>query len=244
MTDTLIWISGATGGIGLALAQTAPYANARIINISRRQHPDYATVLCDLTDPASYAAVAASFTRELADFKGTRALFIHNALYNTAGYVAEADPLETARALQANAVAPLILGEMFLRAVKPGYESGLVMMSSAAARTPYAGSAAYCAAKAGMEMWVRSVRLELENRGRGTWVTAVRPGFVATPGSIAMSKLPDSVYPAASMLRAALANPGPEVYTPDFAARQIWDALQARPIEPLLLFGTPITAKA
>ena len=95
-----------------------------------------------------------------------------------------------------------------------------------------------------MEMWVRSVRLELENRGRGTWVTAVRPGFVATPGSIAMSKLPDSVYPAASMLRAALANPGPEVYTPDFAARQIWDALQARPIEPLLLFGTPITAKA
>ena len=40
MSDTIIWITGATEGIGLALAQNAPWAGARIINLSRRKHPD------------------------------------------------------------------------------------------------------------------------------------------------------------------------------------------------------------
>ena len=125
MSDTLIWISGATGGIGLGLAQTAPFPGARIINLSRRDHPDYETVQFDLTQPDTYAAVGDSFARELANFKGRRAIFIHNALYQTAGFVAEADPREIAKAIQANAAAPLVLGDLFLRAVKPGYESGL-----------------------------------------------------------------------------------------------------------------------
>ncbi len=242
MSDTIIWISGATGGIGLGLAQTAPYPGARIINLSRRRHPDYETVLFDLTDPATYAAVGDSFTRELADFKGKRAIFIHNALYDSVGYVSETDPVEAAKAIQANAVAPLILGDLFLRAVKPGYESGLVQMSSAAARMAYPGTASYCAAKAGVEMWVRSVKQELADRGRSTWVTAVRPGFVATPGTVKMAQVSPRDYPAAAMLKEVLANPGPEVYTAEFAARQIWDALETRKDEPLLFFGTAVTA--
>jgi benzil reductase ((S)-benzoin forming) len=242
MSDTLIWISGATGGIGLGLAQTAPFPGARIINLSRREHPDYETVLFDLTQPDSYAAVGESFTRELANFKGRRAIFIHNALYHTAGFVSEADPVDTAKAIQANAVAPLILGDLFLRAVKPGYETGLVMMSSATARMPYAGHASYCAAKAGVEIWVRVVKLELAARGRDTWVTAVRPGFVDTPGTRTAALLPAEVYPAASAIEAALAAGGPGVYTAEFAARQIWDGLQTRKDEPMLHFGAAVTA--
>ena len=41
MSDTTIWITGATSGIGKALAQNVPYAGARIINLSRRKHPDF-----------------------------------------------------------------------------------------------------------------------------------------------------------------------------------------------------------
>jgi benzil reductase ((S)-benzoin forming) len=242
MSDTLIWISGATGGIGLGLAQTAPFPGARIINLSRRDHPDYETVQFDLTQPDTYAAVGDSFARELANFKGRRAIFIHNALYHTAGFVAEADPREIAKAIQANAAAPLILGDLFLRAVKPGYESGLVLMSSATARMPYPGHASYCAAKAAVEIWVRVVKLELAARGRDTWVTAVRPGFVQTPGTVAAALLPAEVYPAASYIAAALAKGGPDVYTPEFAARQIWEGLQTRKHEPLLHFGAPVTA--
>lgn len=242
MSDTIIWISGATGGLGLGLAQTAPFPGARIINLSRREHPDYETVLFDLTQPETYCAVAESFDRELAHFKGKRAIFIHNALYNSAGFMSEADPSETTKAIQANAVAPQILGDLFLRAVKPGYESGLVLMSSAAARLPYAGHATYSAAKAAVEMWVRVVKLELAARSRETWVTAVRPGFVETPGSHFMGSLSEEVYPAGAMVAAALAQGGANVYTPEFAARQIWDALETRKAEPLLYFGTAVTA--
>ena len=89
---------------------------------------------------------------------------------------------------------------------------------------------------------MRVVKLELAARGRDTWVTAVRPGFVETPGTVAAALLPAEVYPAASYIAAALAKGGPDVYTPEFAARQIWEGLQTRKHEPLLHFGAPVTA--
>lgn len=244
MSDTIVWISGATEGVGLGLAQTVPYPGARIINLSRRQHPDYETVLFDLTRPETYAAVAESFRRELAGFSGKRAIFIHNAFYHSMGYVAEVDAQEYARAIQANAAAPQILGKMFLEAVQPGYEAGLVMISSAAARFPYAGSASYCAAKAAVEMWVRSVRMEIAERAPDIWSVAVRPGFVDTPGTRLAATLPHDVYPAGPLVAKQLAEGGPGVLTPEAAAREIWAALPPPPDKALLFFGQMVAANA
>jgi benzil reductase ((S)-benzoin forming) len=39
MADTLIWISGATAGVGAGLARSVPYLGARIINLSRHPFP-------------------------------------------------------------------------------------------------------------------------------------------------------------------------------------------------------------
>lgn len=243
MSDTIVWISGATQGLGHGLAQTVPYPGARIINLSRRQHPDLETVQFDLTDPGTYAAVAASFERNLAAFKGQRAVFIHNAYYpGNIGFVGETDAAENARCIQANAVAPLVLGEMFLRAVGSGYESGLVLMSSAAARHPFLGNASYCAAKAGVEMWVRVVKRELRERGRKTWVVAVRPGFVDTPTTRSIVDLPVRDYPIASQVARQLES-REGVLTPEQAGRDIWAALPPRNDESLLLFGEMVTAK-
>jgi NAD(P)-dependent dehydrogenase (short-subunit alcohol dehydrogenase family) len=63
-------------------------------------------------------------------------------------------------------------------------------MSSAAARRPLIGSAVYNAAKAGAEMWVRTVKRKLAERGRPTWVTAVRPVFVLSNGTMIGIGLP------------------------------------------------------
>lgn len=244
MTETIVWISGATQGVGLGLARHVPYPNARIINLSRRAHPDYESVQFDLTDPQTYGAVQASFTRELANFKGARAIFIHNAFRNDAGYVSEIDPADYAKSIQANAVAPQILGDMFLRAVKPGYESGLVQISSASARFPYAGNATYCAAKAAVEMWVRVVKQELEDRGRETWVVAVRPGFIDTPATRAAATLSPHTYPAAPAVAQALAEGGGALMSPDDVAPQIWAALPPPKDKPLLFFGEMVGAKS
>ena len=78
--DNVVWITGATSGIGEALARTCPWPNTRIISVSRRDHPDLETVRFDLTDMDSWGAVGAHVADELATFRGQRAIFIHNAL--------------------------------------------------------------------------------------------------------------------------------------------------------------------
>ena len=178
MTESIVWISGATAGIGGALSRSVPYPNARVINLSRRQHRDFETVPFDLTLPQTYQAVGDHFSRELQGFRGRRAIFIHCARHiGSRGAVTETDREEYRASIQANVVAPLVLGEMFLRALTGGYEGGLVLMSSAAAAYPVEGSASYCAAKAAIEMWVKVVQRELYQRA-GAWVVAIRPGVL------------------------------------------------------------------
>jgi benzil reductase ((S)-benzoin forming) len=173
----------------------------------------------------------------LRSFGGERAIFFHNAYYPaTPGFVSESDPIEYLKAVQANAAAPLILGEMFLRAVQPGYESGLVLMSSAAARHPFEGNAVYCAGKAGVEMWVRVVRRELKRRGRSTWVVAVRPGFVDTPTTRMNAEQPAETYPIGPQMSKQFET-GAGVLTPEQAGRDIWAALPPQQDTSLLLFG-------
>ena len=242
--QSIVWISGATEGIGWGLARTVPYPNARIINLSRRVHPDFETVQFDLTKPETYAVVQRHFETELRNFHGERAVFFHNAYYPAIpGFVSELDQAEYAKTIQANAAAPLVLGDMFLRAVQPGYESGLVLMSSAAARHPFEGQAAYCAAKAGVEMWVRVVRRELKRRGRNTWVVAVRPGFVDTPTTRMSAALPLETFPVGPQMWRQFAT-GQGVLTPEQAGRDIWSGLSAAQDKSLLLFGEMVQENA
>ena len=77
----IVWITGATSGIGEALARLCPWPDTEIISVSRRPHPNHETVPFDLTDMTSWDAVGAHLTERLASFRGERALFIHNALH-------------------------------------------------------------------------------------------------------------------------------------------------------------------
>jgi benzil reductase ((S)-benzoin forming) len=207
-------------------------------------HPDFETVQFDLTDPSTYPTVQRHWREELCKFRGERAIFFHNAYYPTVpAFVGESDPIEYGKSLQANAVAPLILGDMFLRAVEPHYESGLVLMSSAAARHPFEGNSAYCAAKAGVEMWVRTVRRELKRRGRKTWVVAVRPGFVDTPTTRMAAAQPVENYPVAPQMRRQFET-GERLLTPEQAGRDIWAALPPPRDTSLLLFGEMVREQA
>jgi len=241
---SLVWISGATAGIGWGLARTVPWSDVRIVCLSRRVHPDLETVQFDLTDPSTYSVVERHLREELRKFRGERAIFFHNAYYPTVpAFVGELDPIEYGKSLQANAVAPLILGDMFLRAVEPHYESGLVLMSSAAARHPFEGNACYCAAKAGVEMWVRTVRRELKRRGRKTWVVAIRPGFVDTPTTRMVAAQPAENYPVAPQMKRQFET-GESLMTPEQAGRDIWAALPPKQDTSLLLFGEMVREQA
>ncbi len=238
--DTIVWISGATEGLGLGLARNVPYPNARVVNLSRRQHPDYETVRFDLVEPASWDLVAAHFERELRDFKGSRAIFIHNAYMGAVqGFVGEVDPQLYRQSVIANAAAPLILGDAFVRACRPGYESGLVMITSAAARVPWEGDAIYCAAKAAAEHWVRVVRRERKRRGTGPWVVAIRPGFVDTPAVHRSIHSDPEQWPLGPFVKRDLE--AGKAFDIDTAGRNIWGALPPDPEKSVILFGEMVT---
>jgi NAD(P)-dependent dehydrogenase (short-subunit alcohol dehydrogenase family) len=242
-SDTLVWISGATAGIGGGFLRTCPYDDARIVNLSRGRVEGIENVHLDLADPDTWPGVVEHFNSSLAAFEGSRAIFVHNAFYAVApSFVGEGRGAERYRENIANFTAGLVLGEAFIEAVlthRPTIESGLVMLSSAAARIPWEGRSAYCAAKAGMEHWVRVVRRERAMRGVGPWVVAVRPGFVDTPGTRSDANYPAEDYPIAPMMAAAFETME-GVLTPDEAARDIWTALpDGGPGQSVLLFGAP-----
>lgn len=231
MARTIVWITGATQGIGQALARSVPYPDARVICIARRQHPDFETVRADLTDPSSWAQIVAHLTHELAAFDGERAVLVHNANYGgPVGAAGCLDPAEQRKQVYANVAAPLVLGDGFLRACDPRFESGLVMISSSTARYPMEGFAVYGAAKAAMEQWVRAVRAERRRLGTGPWVVAVRPGFVATESVLATQERFERSgedYPGRAAVVAALE--AGQYLTPEQSAREIWARLPPEP---------------
>jgi NAD(P)-dependent dehydrogenase (short-subunit alcohol dehydrogenase family) len=239
----VIWVSGATEGLGYGLAKTVPYDNARIINMSRRAHPDYETIQFDLTKPETWGAVEASFKKELAKFTGKRVIFMHNAFYRgSARFVGEGERVTYNEEIIANGMAPQVLGDMFLQNVQPHYESGLVLISSAGARSPFEGHATYCASKAGVEMWVRVVRRELKRRGKQTWVVSVRPGFVDTPTTRAEAKISGDVYPVGPQIAKQLET-REGVMTPEEAGAGIWAMLPPREDTSVLLQGEMVVVK-
>jgi benzil reductase ((S)-benzoin forming) len=233
MSESIVWISGATRGIGLALARTVPFANARIINLSRWTHPDFESLQFDLTQPATYEAVRSHFATELASFRGSRAIFIHAARYSTApSFVVDVAANEYETTIQANVVAPLVLGRMFLSAVGQDFESGLVLVSSPAASTPVAGCAAYCAARAGAEMWVKAVSSELMARKPRAWAVALRPGVLDIPLVRAATAASEqsSIKEESEAAR-------------QHAAREIWVALPPRAGASVLYFDERVNMR-
>ncbi|HSJ44865.1 MAG TPA: SDR family NAD(P)-dependent oxidoreductase [Euzebyales bacterium] len=185
MTDVLLWISGASSGIGAALVETVPYDDVHIIDISRSGGtPGTEHVPADLADPAAWSAIDAHFHARLEHFNGRHVTFVHAAAaLQPIGFAGEVDPVAYRRTVLLDASAPLVLGDALLRALEASSFDGtadLVFISSGAAGRPIEGWSAYCAGKAGQDMWVRTVGAEQQRRGKGRRLLAIAPGVVAT----------------------------------------------------------------
>lgn len=182
MANEVVWISGASSGIGRALAESVPWPDARIIGISRRPPPTGEHLAADLSQPASWPIVGDSFRSVLVAFTGDRAVFVHAAgSVDPLSFAAEADPSAYTAGVLLNSASAQVLGQSFLGAAtgRPGGGSALVMLTSGAARSIYPGWTAYGAAKAGVDHWVRNAGAEQQVRG-GVLVLAVAPGVVDT----------------------------------------------------------------
>lgn len=220
----LVWISGASSGIGKALAANVPWNDARVIDISRRGAAGLEHLAADLSDPGTWPAVAQAFRTELAIFEGDRAVFVHAAgTLDPIGFVAEVDPGAYARNVLLNSAAPQVLGQAFVSAAadRPGRRQ-LVVLTSGAAKSVYPGWASYGAAKAAVDQWVRNVGAEQAIRG-GVEVTAIAPGTVDTAMQARIRETPEASFPQRQKFIDL--HEGGKLADPEEVARKIWGLL-------------------
>jgi NAD(P)-dependent dehydrogenase (short-subunit alcohol dehydrogenase family) len=200
--DKVVLISGATGGLGSAVARTFAENGARLI-VSARKREELQRLSeglnlgteriliapADLTNPESVAALVAA-SQERFDR-------IDAVVHLTGGFAGGALVPEISLETWEGQLA-LNLSSAFLlarAALPPMLERGhgaLVFVSSKGGSVPMPGVAAYGASKAGLEQLVRD--LAEETRPRGVRVNAVAPSIIDTPANRRAN--PDADYSA------------------------------------------------
>ncbi len=186
-------LTGASRGMGLAMARQLSVKGAAILCISRNRSDELqawadaqgATLMqwsADLTDPAPVA-------QRLRDWLATQdpARLGSATLINNAGVIGHLGPLETAGAqdiaqdLRIDLEAPLQLCAAFLAATGDWTMPRRILnISSGLGRRAMAGTAVYCAAKAGMDHFSRCVALDAGRRTHGVRIVSLAPGVIDT----------------------------------------------------------------
>lgn len=176
-------VSGASRGIGLAIAGALSRAGARVAMLARGAAALHAAaeplgalaITADVADEGSVAAAVARVRAEL----GAPDILVNNAGLFTLATV-EAQTTAALRAtLDVNLVAPFVLARSVLPAMRAAGRGHIVTIGSIADRNTFPENGAYAASKFGARALHQVMRDEL--RGSGVRTTLVSPGPVDTP---------------------------------------------------------------
>ncbi|MGH7644935.1 MAG: SDR family oxidoreductase [Gemmatimonadales bacterium] len=171
-------VTGASRGIGLAIADALGDAGAHVVRLARSLtdgSADRRTDLrCDVTDPAQ---VERALGRVLAE-RGVPDVVVNNAGAFFLRPLADTAPQEFARALAVNVTAPFLVMRALLPHLARVGRGHIVTMGSIADHVAYPGNAAYAAGKFGLRGLHDVLRAELA--GTGIRATLVSPGSVNT----------------------------------------------------------------
>ncbi len=184
MTPHLSIVTGASRGLGFALAERLAAAGHQVLAMARQPSDALpASVEQWRVDLADAHPVAERLAAWLALRQGAASA----TLINNAGVVSRLAPLSAVtgddlrNALRVGLEAPLLLTAAFLRATEGWAVPRKVMLvSSGLGRRAMAGSASYCAAKAGMDHLARAVALEEATQANGARIASVAPGVIDT----------------------------------------------------------------
>jgi benzil reductase ((S)-benzoin forming) len=193
MNRHLYIVTGASRGMGLAIALQLLSPQHALLCLARRtsdplaQAAQAAKASCeqwkqDLAQPVEAAARLDAWLRAQPAGAFSGATLINNAgVVPPPGALADSDTTDLSNALRVGLEAPLLLTAAFLRATSPWAGPRRVLnISSGLGRRAMAGSAAYCAAKAGMDHYSRAVALEEAQRANGARIVSLAPGVIDT----------------------------------------------------------------
>ena len=197
MNESLYVVTGASRGMGAAIAEQLLLKGHVVLGISRMTNEELAAKAPHAgaqlaqwpRDLAQTVAVADELEAWLRRFDAAR--FDEAALINNAGVITRVGPMdettnaELSAALRVGLEAAMLLTASFLRATRAwrAMTRGRVKVlniSSGLGRRAMAGSAPYCAAKAGMDHFSRAVSLDEAHRGHGARIVSLAPGVIDT----------------------------------------------------------------
>ena len=175
-------VTGASRGIGAGIAAAAT-ADGSVVAVCNRSASDFERQLTvDLSRPESWPEFATWFDKLVDDVAPAQIVAIHNAATLTPiGFAGEVDAEGYTSNVLLNSAAPQVVGDAIIRTARCATTpTVLVQLSSGAGKNPYPGWTSYCASKAAVDMWVRSVGLEQADRNDLVRALSISPGVVAT----------------------------------------------------------------
>ena len=177
----VVVISGGARGIGAATADRFGADGAKVIVLDRQPSEAHEDFIVDITDGDAVERVVG----RIAAKHGRIDVLVNNAAIADDFLPTVEQQLSAfERGLAINLVAPFQLSQAVGR-VMAGHGGGaIVNLSSIAARGGLPRRNSYCAAKAGIEAMTRSLACEWASSG--IRVNGVAPGYVATPGVLAL----------------------------------------------------------
>ena len=211
--DTTVLVTGASGGLGAAIARAFHGAGAQLIVTGRR-----ADAMKALAADTGARVVLADLARadevdRCLDEAGVIDVLVANAGMPGTGALLSFSSVEIDRALDVNLRAPMRMARRAAEAMVARGRGHIVFISSISGKVATMGSSVYSATKFGLRGFSLGLREDLRPHGVG--VTTVFPGFIRDAGMFADSgvklprgagtRSPDDV--ARAVLRAVRKNP-------------------------------------
>ncbi|HEY2571628.1 MAG TPA: SDR family NAD(P)-dependent oxidoreductase [Solirubrobacteraceae bacterium] len=188
-----VLLTGATGGIGHAIARALTAQGAKLVLTGRR-----ADVLEPLAEELDARAIAVDLVEpgevdRLVGEAGDVDIVIANAALPATGALDSFTMHEIDRALAVNLRAPIALTHALLPAMVARGRGHLVYVSSLSGKAATPVSLMYTTTKFGLRGFAAGLRIDL--RASGVGVTTVLPGFIRDAGMFAVvgAKLPATV---------------------------------------------------
>ncbi len=181
----VVVVTGGGRGLGFAIARGFALAGATVAIAGRNEStvhqaaaelgPQVRGYVCDVSDQDSHQA----FARQVADDFGPPDVLVNNAGVNPWFKRAEETPLsEWQQIIDVNLTGVFLGCRLFGRQMLQRGRGSIVNISSVAARSGLPRTAAYCAAKGGLEALSRS--LAVEWAPKGVRVNCLGPGYFET----------------------------------------------------------------
>ncbi|MCX7506944.1 SDR family NAD(P)-dependent oxidoreductase [Delftia tsuruhatensis] len=235
---SLTILTGASRGMGLAMARQLLDAGHELVTLSRSTSEDLnraaATAGAPLqqwsVDLGEPEAAARRLGEWLAGLDATRYASI--TLINNAGVIPQIAPLsqlrpaDIAQAMRVGLEAPMLLTASFLAATEgwTAVPRKVLNISSGLGRRAIASQASYCAAKAGMDHFSRSVALDEALKPHGARICSLAPGVIDTDMQVQLRSADAAAFPDAGNF--AQLKEGGKLSTPEQAATLVLGWLQ------------------